>query len=491
MPIEYERFVFPGYDAGIVRPTSIGRDAINKINEFARSVRKSYNVEYHSRLGHAAVRRGSDKIHSDVSVGNSPLGIGSIETASLSRPVAVYEEAGNASFYYDDGSSWQTCSGFPVKNSTARFAQLGGRLYVTTGAYMHSSTDGITFTSDQDEGNLKNRKITHLAVFTAQMLAIDSGANPDRMYISSVVDLNATPILTWDPSTDYIDINPDDGGRITGFSNAGQKKLIFKDNGLYIYDVAERAVTPNNLFTVGAYSQEAITECRGRTYFLSPGRELYSTNGSYPEDIGRPVQDILDTIPNLDKVTFATDQRIIYMYLGEISIDEITIPAAVLLYSVRDESFALYSYPDASETYTDMILHKSAYYGLMGATTDNVYNLETNSATDAGGEPINYLLDSQEQDFDTPEDWKTVKEFHVLTANGLGGTVELYADTGQTRPGYSVIQINNRVEQQRHVNIKGNYISYRWQGIKQNISPVLEQVITHIAPISAPYDSQT
>jgi hypothetical protein len=190
--------------------------------------------------------------------------------------------------------------------------------------------------------------------YQQRLLASGDPTYPDRVFFSSIIDPTSSPFITWDvdPSTgDLIDVNPDDGGYITGFSETSTFVLVFKNTGMYRMDTISKTVDAENIFNVGAVSQEAIVLCQGVTYYFS-GVDIRRTNGGYPDQISRiGVQDFIDAIPqaNWTSVCSGTDQLNVYFFIGDVTLnknqdDERDYTNVVLKFSPRDESWSVHSY---------------------------------------------------------------------------------------------------------------------------------------------------
>ena len=199
------------------------------------SVSNSYNVNFDDTIGSGKVRKGVTG--SVVASGKTPLGIA--EFVGLSGTpnylVSVFSGSSTATLYYY-GGSWTASSLTTLSNSSkCRFATLGGRIFLVNGSTMLSSTDSVSWgttnciTTDSVVPSLIYR-------FAGRLLAAGYSANKDRVYFSSIIDLTASPTLTWDTNSstgDWIDINPDDGDNITGFSDVSNVVLVFKRYGFY------------------------------------------------------------------------------------------------------------------------------------------------------------------------------------------------------------------------------------------------------------------
>ncbi len=313
-----------------IRDFSKGRYSKLTVSNFVvpeNSVSNSLNVNFDEIIGSAKVRPGTVKLGNTVASGKTPLGLGSFvgPSGTPNDLIAVFSGTGTAAILYYYDTAWHTSS---LTNLTSpainRFSVLGGHSFIT------NSTDGMKDSADANTWATTNSIPTYkpavLYRYKARMLASGDLTYPDRVFFSSIIDPTTSPFITWDvnPTTgDWIDINPDDGGYVTGFSESSTFVLVFKNTGMYRMDTINKTVDPENIFNVGAPSQEAITLCQGVTYYFS-GIDIRRTNGGYPEQISRfGVQDFIDAIPLTfwPSVSSGTDGLNVYFSIGDVTLN--------------------------------------------------------------------------------------------------------------------------------------------------------------------------
>lgn len=312
----------------------------------------SININFDEIVGAAKVRPGTKKLGSTVASGKTPLGLGSFvgKGGVPNLLLAVYSGAATATlYYYDEATGVWTASGLTTLDNTAknRFAVLGGRAFITNNVDgMRDSADGINWVTTNSIGTYKPATLFR---YKARMLASTDPTYPSRVFFSSIIEPAASPFITWDVNDttgDWIDINPDDGGYVTGFSESSTFCLVFKSTGMYRLDTLSKTADAQNIFNVGAVSQEAITLCQGVTYYFS-GQDIRRTNGGYPEQISRAgVQDFISAIPlaNWTEVCSGTDGLSVYFSIGDVTVKHKDYTNVVLKYSPRDQSWSIHSY---------------------------------------------------------------------------------------------------------------------------------------------------
>jgi hypothetical protein len=340
-----------------IRDFRQGRIAKSSVSSFLspeNSVSNSLNVNFDEIIGSAKVRQGTARLGSTVASGKTPLGLGSFvgTGGTPNLLLAVYSGASTASIYYYD-TYWHTSVVTELSNTAInRFAVLSGHSFITNNVDgMQDSADGDTWVTTN---SISTYKPAVLYRYIGRMLAAGDPTYPDRVFFSSIVDPTSSPHITWNVDTatgDWIDVNPDDGGYVTGFSESSTFLLVFKSTGMYRMDTISKTVDPQNIFNVGAVSQEAIVLCQGVTYYFS-GLDIRRTNGGYPEQISRlGVQDFIDAIPltNWGSVASGTDGLNVYFSIGDVTLNtnqtnERTYTNVVLKFSTRDETWSVHSY---------------------------------------------------------------------------------------------------------------------------------------------------
>lgn len=338
------------------------------------SVSNSVNVNFDEIIGSAKVRPGTVKLGDTVQADGVPLGlypfIGPNGTPDYLLAVFSDGNAGKIYFYDNDTGLWAEANSYSGLDPDAkdRFAVLGGSAFIT------NNVDGMQDSDDADTWGTTNSIDTYLPSlvfrYAGRLLAAGDPTFPDRVFFSSVIDPNNSPFITWNTdatSGDWIDINPDDGGNITGFSETSTFVLVFKNNFFYRLDSISKTVDPESIFNVGAVSQEAITLCQGVTYYFS-GIDIRRTNGGYPEQISRlGVQDFIDAIPqaNWTSVASGTDGLNVYFAIGDVTLNqnqdnERAYTNVVLKWSARDENWSAHSYSNDFKFFASFITNVTA-----------------------------------------------------------------------------------------------------------------------------------
>lgn len=470
------------------RQGRISKSAISESLVPINSLSNSLNVNFDSVIGKAVVRPGTTLLGSQVAANKTPLGLFEFVTANsaINDMLAVFSGASTASVYYFD-TTWHT-SGYTTLDNSAknRFAELGGYAFIVNGVQaMKSSADGNTWGT---VNCITTNSVVPSLIFATKSRLLASGDTTSgaghsrsRVYFSSIVDPSTSPpTITWstDPSTgNWIDINPDDGSDVTGFSQASTLTLVFKSKSMYRLNAITTTVDTDNIFNIGAVSQESIVNCLGTTYFFS-GQDIRRTQGDFPEQISRlGVQDYIDAIPQSSwaNVCAGTDGFNVYFSIGNITLNtnqdtQVSYSNVVLKFSTRDGSWSVHAQGQQHRFYAQFTT--SAGRTMIEADTSG--NIQTmNSGTTDNSTAINYNLETQDLEFGNRAHTKKISDkIAVFTQNGQDGNIAIKSNGGDFVP--IIINLSNRIAKGRDLNFEGEYFSIRWFGQCTGNPPILE-----------------
>ena len=474
-------FILRDLSKGVIR-----QSAISNFLTPENSVSHSLNLNYDQVIGSAILRPGTTLLGTTVASGKTPLGLYNYVSSGniLNLMVAVYSGAATATIYYYDGS-WHT-SGTTTLNNTAknRFSQLGNRIFRVNGVdAMTSSSDGNTWATTDC---ITTDGVIPSLIFRSKSRFLCAGYTGfrDRVYFSSVINPNSSPFITWNtnPSTgDWIDVNPDDGSNITAFAETSSTTLIFKANNMYRVDVISKTVDTQNIFNIGAVSQESMVLCQGVVYFFS-GIDIRSTVGDYPQQLSRlGVQDFIDAIPqaNWSSVAAGTDGLNVYFDIGTVTIntnqnEQKTYTNVTLKFSPRDQTWSVHSY--ANQFMFNSQYKTSAGYTMVGA--DTAGNVQTrNSGLTDNGTPIFFELESQDLEFgDRATTKQTSDAMIAFIKNGIDSQIEIKSDLEKDyKP--VVMDLSNRVNIGKSIPVvQGHFLKVRWSGETSGTAPMFEGI---------------
>ncbi len=467
----------------ILRDWRQGRITTSTLSNYLvpqNSVKHCLNVNFDTIVGSGVVRPGTTTTGT-VASGKAPLGLATFVGlgGTPNYMMAVFKGASNATAYYYNGT-WHATNKTSLSNSAInRFAVLGGSVFMTNSTDgMFDSSDGATFGTTNSIPSLHTSLVYR---YSARLLASGYATYPSRVFFSSVVDPTTSPFITWDTNEttgDFIDINPDDGGYVTGFSETSTFLLVFKSNGMYRLDTLNDSTDPENIFNIGALAQEGITACQGIVYFYS-GIDIRQTDGSFPQQISRAgVQDILDAIPQANRAAVAAGQDgwNVYFSIGTVTLGANTdhpqtIVNCVLKFSTRDQSWSVHSYASLYEFFT---LYTDSNGTLMrGADTGGLVQTINLGTTD-NGTGIDYQVESQDLEFGNRGHLKGIADRIIgFTRNGQDSSLIITVDG---EPKAVDIEMTNAVSYSNPSTYSGHYFTVKWYGTSSGKAPVFEGV---------------
>ena len=443
------------------------------------SVNFCRNVNFDTVVGKAVVRSGTTLLGATVVSNKTPLGFTEFigKGGTNNYMMAVFTGASNATCYYFNGTSWAVTNKTALSNTKLnRFATLGGSVFMT------NATDGMFDAADHTFGTTNSITTvlpTLVHRYNSTLLCSGDATYPSRVWFSSVISPVNSPFITWsnDATTgNWIDINPDDGGYNTAFADTSTFCLLFKNNAMYRLDTVAKSTQAQNIFNVGAVSQEAVTACQGIVYFFS-GSGIYSTDGSFPVQQGRgQIQDIIDAIPqaNWASVSAGSDEFNVYFSIGTVTLnanteDSVTLANCVLKFSVRDQSWSVHTYANLFKffaSYTDT--HGRVLRGASTVGDVQTLNLGTSDNTAV----IDFEMETQDIEFaDRSHLIKIADRIAVFTQNGQDSSLQCKCD-GEAKD--IPIKLTRRVNIGKDIDLEGHFFRFRWFGTATGKPPMFE-----------------
>ncbi|MDE1866121.1 MAG: hypothetical protein KGI08_00220 [Thaumarchaeota archaeon] len=321
------------------------------------AVTDSKNFHF-DRKGAATVRPGLTAIGSTVHAGNAIMSVFNAQSSTLLVGVSA---GGSVSIFMYNGSGWDRTLSGDTTNTITRFVDFAGRTIRVNGTYDSikvwngsnsagwvSSGNPINpdqFTHDTSV-NTQTLRAKYIEVYKSRIYLAGDPTMPDRLFYSQVI--SSAGNLAWTPSTDFVDINPSDGENISALKRYSLELLVFKPN--YIYRFKTTGVDPDPLIRIGTRSQESVIEGKKGLYFMHD-TGIFRYTGGYPEEISRPISDIISSISyaNIQTASSWKDADHIYWNIGTLSVTErkktTTYANAVIRYTESSDIWTLYSYP--------------------------------------------------------------------------------------------------------------------------------------------------
>lgn len=360
------------------------------------------------RKGAATVRPGMTTLGSTIANGYPIWGLHNSQSGSMFAGVS---QGGSMRVYaFPSGGAWTSSNTAGTANVKLRFLEAGGRTIILNFGKAASMYSSITFLNTSDAwvttGNPINpQAITDQvagavqpqfgAVYKSRIFLAGGNTNGNnvtssRLHFSNVIDSSGN--FSWSPSSNYVDINPNDGENISALQRFALELLVFKPN--YMYRFKTSGTDPDPLIKIGTRSQESVVEGKRGLYFHHD-TGFYRYTGGYPDEISRPISDIVYSIPfnQFDDIAAWNDQDHIYWALGTVQVGEVfgtlTIKNAVARYTESSDLWTVYSHGIN-------LNHGSQYNSLTNLTrvvgTDYGAVATYNSGNTDLGEPISYRM---------------------------------------------------------------------------------------------------
>lgn len=408
------------------------------------AVTEALNVNF-DRIGAVQSRPGITAIGSTVSTTNACLGLHNVQSGTA---IAAFVSSGSVTIYSWSGSAWGTSLTLPNGSTATRFVDFAGRTIVLSGltaslrawsgradgsSYWDASGDPINpddlwYTNGNTNAGYIRPQYGE-SYKSRVYLAGDNNFSGfgSRLWFSSVI--SASGAITWAPSTDYVDINPSDGENFTGLKRFSLELLCFKPN--YIYRFRTSGVDPDPLIRVGTRSQESIIEGKRGLYFHHD-TGFYRYSGGYPEEISRPISDIVKAIPFGQYSSIAAwkdDNNIYWSLAGNVTVAEakgnITYTSAVTRFTESSEVWTVYSYPTTINRGGPFITASSSSI-MIGLNTGVM--AEFNKGQTDLGESIKYRMITKWYEWGGIENRKEIQQMIAIAEKGQGMSLMYQTD---------------------------------------------------------------
>jgi len=389
----------------------------------------SMNMLFEEHLGEATSRTGTAILNAQQSAGNTCEGLFQHIDSTL---------ANSKLFAAFNGTLHDVIDG------TANQASLtaGNKFYFTTFLNTTLALNGTdTYAYDSINGwhtsgqALRPNQMPAGAKYPIEFLDRMYAVVTDRIYYST------TPIggaISWTNigSGSLQAEQEDGGGTIQGVSKVPGYMMIFKERSLKRWNT--QSTFPEDLVRVGTQSQASIVTAKGRNFFFYGPNGFYETNGGYPTLISRPVQRIIDAIPEsaYKNIYGWSDDEHCWWFLGDLTIDfdrgyTEAYSNVGLRYTIRSQQWAPLQWGNNLSFLHQYVTSGTPTAVIAGDNDGNVLKLNTGT-TDYGGLAINYILQSPEFDFGNRSKLKTISDSIIVHHDrATGAVLEARLDYGE------------------------------------------------------------
>lgn len=410
------------------------------------SVNLNYDV-----IGEATQRNGTTQL------GNTLAGIckGLFQfinsDGTLNRLVSVFSNT----VYYFNGTSWVTTENVATSEKV-RFTSFLNLIFRVGGGDTTKTWNGNAG-SGWGLVNVSGAPIgKFIETFKDRMYISGNSTYPDRLYFSSISSTSGT--ITWTTSTDFLDVNPEDGNNITGLKKISNLLLIFKERTMYRWNGS--STDAEVVVDIGTPSQESIASAKGMVFFFNP-QGIYVTNGGYPTELSRPVANFIKGMSAsfYTEVAGFCDDDHYYCSIGNSTVNGITFSNVWLCYTISTQTWYAYSFADSFRflrSYVDTI----GTVNYVGGDTDGMVQYIFDGTTD-NGTPINYEYQTKEWSFVSPNCVTQISKMGVMVENGVGSQWMYNSD----KQGFKTLgEVKDRSTILKGLNIKGNQIAFKLAG---------------------------
>lgn len=468
---------------GVLRPTSVDNSLIPE-----DAVTEALNVQF-DQIGAVTVRPGLSTLGATI-ISRNPMPPYGMHLSQAGTALVVLNEGGSAAIYSFNGSSWNLSVGGGTASVTVRFLDFGSCTIALNFSYNTYASmlfigqnsgwqDGASYwkssgTPIQPE-QFPGRACTLGEVYKSRVyLSGDTSkeGSPSRLYFSSVITTAGN--ITWDRTTDFIDINPGDGESITGLKRYSLELLVFKSN--YIYRFRTSGVDPDPLIKIGTRSQESITEGSKGVYFHHDSG-FYRYSGGYPTLISKPIQDIVDAIPfsQYGSVVSWTDNDHVYFSLGNITVQDpkeaITIKNCVLRFTESSELWTVYSY--ANDIRRGIKYTRGSTLSRLVALDNGIVATQNSGVVDVEA-PIKFKFKTKWYEGESIASSKVLEELYVVCEKSLGS--QLFYQIDEQTQWTAVGEMKELVSFFKNLSVRFKRIRFMWQGTTRFESSVFKSI---------------
>lgn len=393
---------------------------------------EAINVHFDSK-GAITGRLGMATLGATIQAGYPIWGLHNTQNGSM---MAVISQGGTSRVYaFPTAGAWTSSLTGGTANARIRFLEAAGRTVVLNFGNASNMYSSMQFLNTSDTWVTTGNPINPQAltdqvagspnpiygeVFKSRIYVV--GANSSRLWWSNVI--NSSGNYAWTPSTDWVDINPNDGENISGLKRYSLELLVFKPN--YIYRFRTSSVDPDPLIKIGTRSNESIIEGKKGLYFHH-NSGFYRYTGGYPTEISRPISDIIEAIPYSQYSNMCSwkDSDHIYWSLGDLTVSGDSWVNVVARYTESADLWTIYSYANEIKLGTEYN-SGSALTRVLGL--DNGVVATLNSGNTDLGEPIKYRAITKWYEIEGIETKKLIKRMFAVCDKAQGAILMYQTD---------------------------------------------------------------
>jgi hypothetical protein len=431
------------------------------------AVTDAWNVHF-DRKGAVSARLGIAMIGSSVYTGYPAYALYNTQTGTL---LAAYTSNGSAIIYAYSGASWASNLTGGSAYLKPRFVNFAGKAVCTNFGYAANMYDSIRFWNEvanadwATTGNPINPqqlwpyRFQFIEVYKNRLYVAGDLTYKDRLFYSSVI--SSAGNLSWDTSSTgyWVDINPSDGENITALKRFSLELLVFKPN--YIYRFRTSGIDPDPLIKIGTRSQDSVVEGKNGVYFHHESG-FYRYSGGYPEEISRPISDLVAAITyaNYGTISAWKDGDHIYWSVGNLTVNSESLVNVVLRYTESAQLWTAYKYATSLKFGTT---YNSSSALTTAVATGNGLVATLDSGYSDIGESISFRVVTKWYEWDSIVNQKTLDTLYAYCDKAQG--TQLFCQTDDNDEWEEVGTLTKFMNRYDNANIRFHRLRFKLVGI--------------------------
>jgi hypothetical protein len=448
-------FIFRDFSRGAVRTV---QNSICPVNSFKLAL----NLDSEKEIGSLVSRDGTSIVGAQAVASATCLGLHYHRDSVASNHIlfGVFSDGTNNDIYdMSDGTKSLADDTKALKTRFCTYLNSTVRVNGTDAAKSYNGSAWVTTGGAFDEDNMPLGNV--VIEWKDRVYTAGVAASPSILYYSGVADPSARTV-SWTTGNGQIEIEQEDGGgAITALEKVPGYLLVFKERTMKRWDGS--STYPEDLISVGAPTQEAV--CRGRGLVFFANQEgVWATNGSYPQRISKPIQDLWDAIPaaNISSIATFCDDNYVYVYAGDITLTN-SFTNILFRYSIDSQIWDVWSYANEFTGFTWYIV--SSQKVIVGGDKDGQALRLNSGNTDYNGTPITYSLETQDIDLGMRGKVKEIDTVNFFSQNIRTGQFMYRSNSDQDKDWKSVRSITSDVEEINEFKARGNWFNFKITGV--------------------------
>jgi len=346
------RYVQPSYTSGVQLKT-------NKFIVRPDELILAKNV-YNDILGSWKTRLGSTKAGGTLQSGKDITGLFGDRTTG-GKHLAVVNNSGdtNSILKWNNSGTWTAVSGatsLPA-DCNVNFASFLDQTYIfgKNDSNTFMTTASLSGTTYSQESSFP--KAAYGGVFFDQLYLADCEVDgvryANRIYYGSIPTYSSGWSFSFTPSTDYLQIDTDDGDYLTGVQKSYGQFLAFKNYSIHSIDLNQNVIQVDG---TGCTSPRSIVSDDDKNvyffHYSNKKKGVYCWDGTGAKKKSRAIDPIIDGCSGSGVIGGINNDHI-YMYIGDVTLNSdvaeyfgLESMSNVLLdYSILDDLWTIHTLP--------------------------------------------------------------------------------------------------------------------------------------------------